>query len=91
LADWLGACTASLAPLTELVRQHELADHRRHGDDTTVPVLAKNRTVTGRLWTYLRNRNGEHPQRHLAGYAGILQADADAGFGNLYDASVMSH
>jgi hypothetical protein len=69
-----------------------------------VPVLAKNKTVTGRLWTYVRddrpfagpdppaalfyysrNRNGEHPQRHLAGYARILQADAYAGFGELYD------
>ena len=26
-----------------------------------------------------------HPARHLAGYAGILQADAYAGFGELYD------
>ena len=30
-------------------------------------------------------RGGEHPARHLAGYAGILQADAYAGFGDLYD------
>jgi hypothetical protein len=34
---------------------------------------------------YSRNRNGEHPNRHLAGYTGILQADAYAGFGDLYD------
>ena len=27
---------------------------------------------------------GEHPQRHLAGYRGILQADAYAGFNDLY-------
>ena len=38
------------------------------------------------LFFYSRNRNGEHPNRHLAGYAGILQADAYAGFGDLYDA-----
>ena len=105
LADWVGACTASLAPLTELIRRHLLAAERLHGDDTTVPVLAKNKTVTARLWTYVRddrpfagpdppaalfyysrNRSGEHPQRHLADYAGILQADAYAGFGELYDA-----
>src|SRR5215472_4427395 len=42
LADWVGACTASLAPLTELIRRHVLAAERLHGDDTTVPVLAKN-------------------------------------------------
>jgi hypothetical protein len=37
------------------------------------------------VFFYSRNRNGEHPARHLAGYAGILQADAYAGFGDLYD------
>jgi len=37
------------------------------------------------VFYYSRNRNGEHPARHLAGYAGILQADAYAGFGDLYD------
>jgi transposase len=28
-----------------------LAGTRIHGDDTTVPVLAKGWTITGRLWT----------------------------------------
>jgi hypothetical protein len=37
------------------------------------------------IFYYSRNRNGEHPTRHLAGYDGILQADAYAGFGELYD------
>lgn len=105
LADWVGACTATLMPLVELIRRHVFAAERLHGDDTTVPVLAKNKTAIGRLWTYVRddrpfggpdppaaifyysrNRNGEHPARHLASYAGILQADAYAGFGELYDA-----
>ena len=104
LADWVGACAATLLPLVELIRHHVLAAERLHGDDTTVPVLAKNKTATARLWTYVRddrpfggpdppaaifyysrNRNGEHPARHLAGYAGIFQADAYAGFGDLYD------
>jgi transposase len=105
LADWVGACTASLAPLVELIRHHVLAGERVHGDDTTVPVLARGKTITGRVWTYVRddrpfagpdppaavffysrNRGGEHPSQHLAGYAGILQADAYAGFGDLYEA-----
>jgi hypothetical protein len=38
------------------------------------------------LFFYSRDRGGEHPNRHLAGYTGILQADADAGFGQLYEA-----
>jgi hypothetical protein len=41
LADWVGAGTASLAPLTELIRRHVLAAERLHGDDTTVPCLGR--------------------------------------------------
>ena len=36
------------------------------------------------LFRYSRDRKGENPRRHLAGYAGILQADAYAGFNELY-------
>src|SRR6516225_11807584 len=54
LADRVGACTASLSPLIELVRRHMLAAARLHGDDITVPVLAKGKTVTGRVWVYIR-------------------------------------
>ncbi|MEI8397254.1 MAG: IS66 family transposase [Rhodospirillaceae bacterium] len=55
LADHVGAATATLAPLNELIRQHVMGGERLHGDDTTVPVLAKLRTTTGRLWTYVRD------------------------------------
>jgi transposase len=48
LADWVGACTATLAPLLTLIRAHVMAAERIHGDDTTVPVLARGKTVTGR-------------------------------------------
>jgi transposase len=103
LADWVGTCTATLMPLCELLRRHVLAAARIHGDDTTVPILAKGKTITGRLWTYVRDdrpfggadppaailfysrdRGGQHPERHLAGYTGILQADAYSGFNDLY-------
>ena len=33
---------------------------------------------------FSRNRTGDHPERHLAGYGGILQADAYGGFNGLY-------
>lgn len=103
IADWVGACTANLAPMMALIDAHVLAAQRLHGDDTTVPVLAKGRTITGRVWTYVRDdrpfagpeppaamfrysrdRTAGHPQRHLATCAGILQADAYAGFNELY-------
>ena len=38
------------------------------------------------MFYYSRDRGGEHPQRHLAGYAGILQADAYGGYNELYTA-----
>jgi len=105
LADQVGASAFALKPLYELIRDHVMAAERLHGDDTTVPVLAKGRTVTGRAWVYVRDdrpfggcdppaalfhysrdRRGEHPQAHLAGFAGILQADAYGGYNALFEA-----
>jgi len=57
LADWVGACTAALAPLAALIDAHVLAAERLHGDDTTVPELARGKTVTGRVWTYVPGRS----------------------------------
>ena len=104
LADQVGACCAVLAPLLTRVEAHVFAAERLHGDDTTVPVLAKGKTDTGRCWVYVRDdqpfggrdppaamfyysrdRRGEHPQAHLAGWAGILQADAFSGYNKLYE------
>ncbi|WP_294124334.1 IS66 family transposase [Sphingomonas sp.] len=104
MADHVGACAATLMPLYELIKAHVFAGERIHGDDTTVPVLAKVKTRTGRIWTYVRDdrpfggrdppaavffyspdRGGLHPERHLAGYSGILQADAYSGFNKLYE------
>ena len=39
-------------------------------------------TVNAIYWEAYK---GEHPQRHLANFRGILQADADAGFNKLYE------
>jgi transposase len=105
LADWVGTSAAALSPLHRLIEAHVRAAARLHGDDTTVPLLARGKTVTARLWTYVRDdrpfagpappaalfyfsrdRTAEHPKSHLAGYSGILQADAYAGFADLYAA-----
>jgi transposase len=37
------------------------------------------------FYAFSRDRGGIQPERHLAGYRGILQADAYAGFNRLYD------
>ena len=55
LADWVGAASATLMPLVEVIRVHVFAAERIHADDTTVPVLAKGKCRTGRLWTYVRD------------------------------------
>ena len=104
LADQVGACTAVLKPLHGLIEAHVLAAERLHADDTTVPILAKGKTITGHIWTYVRDdrpfggrappaalyyasrdRRHEHPERHLARFSGILQADAYSGYNTLYD------
>ena len=36
------------------------------------------------FYRYSSDRKGERPREHLAAYAGVLQADAYAGFGELY-------
>jgi len=103
MADVMGSCCAALDPLLKRVESHVMAAERLHGDDTTVPVLAKGKTDTGRCWVYVRDdkpfggssppaamfyysrdRKGMHPQSHLAGYAGLFQADAFDGYRPLY-------
>ncbi|MBD1548677.1 IS66 family transposase [Roseibium aggregatum] len=103
LADQIGACATALQPIHDLLRAHVLAAERLHGDDTTVPLLARGGTRQARLWTYIRddrpfaggappaalfyfspNREKIHPNRHLAGWQGTLQADAYGGYNDLY-------
>jgi transposase len=105
LADQVGAACSVLEPLLRRIEAHVFVAERLHGDDTTVPVLAKGNTVTGRCWAYVRddrpfgghappaamfyysrNRGGEHVERHLARWSGLLQADAYAGYNRLYAA-----
>ncbi len=55
LADQVGACCVALDPLVELLVAHVFAGARVHGDDTTVPVLAKGQTDIARSWVYVRD------------------------------------
>ena len=103
MADAVGSGCTALGPVLRLIEAHVMAAERLHGDDTTVPVLAKGKTDTGRCWVYVRDdkpfggpsppaamfyysrdRKGEHPQAHLARYAGLFQADAFDGYRKLY-------
>ncbi len=55
LADWVGAVSVALRPLVDAIADHARAGPRVHVDDTPVPVLAKGKTRTGRLWTMVRD------------------------------------
>lgn len=103
LGDHVGSGAAVLRPMFDRIEAYVFAAERLHGDDTTVPLLTKGKTITARLWDYVRDdkpfggtdppaavfyfsrdRRGEHPQQHLAKYAGIFQADAYSGYNELY-------
>ena len=103
LADLIGHACVALTPIHELIERHVLEGARLHGDDTTVPLLARGGTKTARLWTYVRDdrpwggrappaalfkfsrdRQMIHPNKHLAGWQGVLQADAYSGYNDLY-------
>ena len=55
LADQVGAAASAVMPLYRLIEVHVLGAERLFGDDTTIPILAKGKTVTGRIWTYVRD------------------------------------
>ena len=97
MCDWMAEVAALATPLVRLMHQRILASRVIHTDDTTVPVQDRGKTRTGRLWVYMGdakapynvfeytpNRNGEHPEAWLKGYGGYLQADAYAGYDDVY-------
>lgn len=74
LADQVGACAAALKPIHSLIEAHVLAAGRLHGDDTTVPILARGKTDTGRIWTYVRD---DRPFGGLSPPAALYYASRD--------------
>jgi transposase len=55
LADQVGACGSVLAPIFQRIETHVFAAERLHGDDTTVPVLARGKADIARSWVYVRD------------------------------------
>ena len=103
LADVIGHASVALQPIHALIENHVRAAERLHGDDTTVPLLARGGARKARLWTYVRDdrpwnggdppaaffrfsrdREKSNPNQHLAGWQGVLQADAYGGYNDLY-------
>ena len=76
---------------TRACRRHAGADPGQgQGRDRAAWVYVRDdRPFGGRdppaaLFHFSRDRSGEHAERHLDGFTGVLQADAFAGFNRLY-------
>ena len=100
LCSWLAACAELLTPLYVLMCQQMRQSKVIHTDDTPVTTLDRDDPdgrKTGRVWVYLgdaahpftvydfrpdRARDG--PVNFLKGFTGYLQADAYAGYHDLY-------
>lgn len=99
MCDWMAACAELLSPVWERMKEIVLTSKAVQTDDTPVPVLDREltRTRTGRIWTYVGDRNGpyivydytgnrsrEGPEEFLRGYNGYLQADAYAAYDAMF-------
>ena len=96
MCGWMRQTADLLAPLYERLKARALDSKVVQTDDTPVKVLDPElpKTRTGRIWTYVGagatvydytpTRKREGPERFLKDYRGYLQADAYAGYDQLY-------
>lgn len=96
LQDWYDAAAHAFAPLVALMKADLLAGPILQSDDTRVRVLKKPKgSYNGFLWCYVsprgevvydftQGRGGDGPRRFLEGFRGFLQADAYAGYDQIF-------
>ena len=99
MCGWKMYVADSVEPIYNLMHERTLKSKVIHTDDTTVPVLdrEKTKTRTGRLWVYIGDKNNPYtvcdytrtrerdgPEKFLSGFSGYLQADAYAGYDQIY-------
>jgi transposase len=99
LCDWLARSAELLTPLWQGMIQQVLRSRVIQTDDTPVPVqdATRDRTRQGRVWLYhgdvehdylvyqySPNREQQWPQTFLKEYTGFVQADAYAGYDQLF-------
>jgi transposase len=98
LCDWVIQSGWQLKPVVdrmlELLKQQPVI----FSDDTTVAVQDRGKTRETRFWVYAghsppiivydhtETRAGKHPKAKLEGYSGYLQADAYAGYDQIFAA-----
>jgi transposase len=94
LCDWVATVAGRLKPVWEAIGDEVRAGEYLHLDDTPIRVLAKDRCLIGRLWTYgvpdavhvryAPSRAGCWPHDFLRGYRGYVVGDAYAGHNALF-------
>lgn len=78
IADHVKSAAFALMPLYRPIDAHALTAERLHGDDTTVPVMARSETDTARLWVYARKDRpfpGTDPPAALFHYSRDLSGE----------------
>jgi transposase len=99
MCDWMRRCADLVSPLFDRMKQSVVASKVMQTDDTPVNVLDPTlpRTRTGRIWTYVGDRDHPYtvydytptrsrdgPDAFMAQFHGYLQADAYSGYDELY-------
>ncbi len=99
LCGWMRQCAELVDPLYERMKREVLSSKVVGTDDTPVNVLdrSRSRSRVGRIWTYVGdgrhpytvydytpNRSRAGPEAFLDDFTGYLQADAYAGYDQLY-------
>jgi transposase len=74
LADQVGHVTFAVKPLFDMIEAHVFQAERLHGDDTTIPILARGKCTTGRIWVYVRD---DRPFAGTAPPAAVFYASRD--------------
>ncbi len=100
MCDWMRECAELVTPLFDLMKARVLLSKALQTDDTPVSVLDPllPRTRTGRIWTYVGDRDHPYtvydytptrsrdgPDVFMNDFHGYLQADAYSGYDELYN------
>ena len=97
MCGWILTVAELVTPLVLLMKQRIKQSKSIHADETRVPVQAKGKCRTGRIWDwigdvgnpytvfeYTPDRTNTWPIAWLEGYQGYLQADAGSSYDALY-------
>jgi transposase len=97
MCGWIMAAAELMAPLVLLMGKRIKRSKSIHADDTRVPVQAKGKCRSGRIWDYIGDANNPYivfeytpdrtndwPIAWLEGFTGFLQADAYSGYDAIY-------